>query len=127
MSSFYGISDETTVDDLSNNEPAILELIGEIDFSACPQLQERLDKHIDAGRRNVVVDLSETTFIDSTVIGVLLRAARRLWKQDGGSLLVVCPYSNYPVTRIFEIAGLDNALLSYPSRQEALSSLAVAS
>jgi anti-sigma B factor antagonist len=127
MSSFYSISDETTAGGVSDDgAPVILGLIGEIDYAACPQLRERLAEHIDAGRRHVVVDMSQTTFIDSTAIGVLLRAARRLRELDGGSLLVVCPYGNAPVTRIFEITGIDSALLSYPSRKEALSSLAVA-
>ena len=38
---------------------------------------------IDAGRSNVIVDLTETTFIDSSSLGVLIGAHRRL-KLRGG-------------------------------------------
>ena len=49
-------------------------LCGEHDLSTVPTLQAELDPVITTGRR-VVVDLSEATFIDSSIVGALFHAA----------------------------------------------------
>jgi anti-sigma B factor antagonist len=67
-----------------------------------------------------VVDLSETTFIDSTTLGVLVGGVRRLREQDG-DLSLVCSDRN--ITKIFEITGLDRVFSISPSREEALARL----
>jgi anti-sigma B factor antagonist len=54
----------------------------------------------------VVVDLSATTFIGSTFLGVLLGGLRSL-RERGGEISVVCLDS---MRKIFEITGLDRVL-----------------
>lgn len=54
---------------------------------------------------NVLVDLSECDFMDSTVITVLLRKAREL-EREGYQLELVVPPENVHVTRIAEVVGL---------------------
>ena len=61
---------------------------GEIDLFTAPEFKQRVSAPIDAGRLNVIVDLTDTTFIDSSSLGVLIGAHRRL-KLRGGSLVVV--------------------------------------
>ena len=80
---------------------------GELDMGAAPPLRETIERVIEDGVRRVVVDLSEATFIDSTTIGVLMGAKRRL-QAAGGSLELVCTEAN--LLRIFEIVGLDRQL-----------------
>jgi anti-sigma B factor antagonist len=126
MSSFYVISDETTVDDMGCEGVAVLAMGGEIDYAASPQLRERIAAHIKAGRRRLVIDLSAATFIDSTTIGVLLGAVTKLRDAGGGSLQIVCADENAKVLRIFEITGVDSMIELYSSREEALSALSVA-
>jgi anti-sigma B factor antagonist len=105
------------------DDVAVIAVGGEIDFQATPSLREWVATRIAAGGRRLLVDLSTATFIDSTAIGVLVGAAKRL--QDAGdSLVVVCPESNRRVRRIFDIAGVENVITLYPSREEALSALA---
>ena len=72
---------------------------------------------IDAGRSNLVVDLSRTTFIDSSSLGVLIGAHRRL-KLRGGSLVVVC--DNEAITKTFKITGLDGVFTLAPTVESAL-------
>jgi anti-sigma B factor antagonist len=122
MSSFY-ISDETTLSDAALGGVGMFVAGGEIDFAASPQLKEHLAGHITAGTRHLVVDLSTATFIDSTAIGVLMGAVGSLREACGGSLAVVCTHEN--VIKIFEIAGLQNAIALYRSREEALSALSM--
>jgi anti-sigma B factor antagonist len=126
MSSFYVISDETTVDDMGCEGVAVLAMGGEIDYAASPQLRERIAAHIKAGRRRLVIDLSAATFIDSTTIGVLMGAVTKLRDAGGGSLQIVCADENAKVLRIFEITGVDSMIELYSSREEALSALSVA-
>ncbi len=126
MSSFYIISDDTTIDDVGCGDVAVLAVGGEVDYSASPQLREVIASHIKTGKRHLVIDLSAATFIDSTTIGVLVGAATRLQEAGGGSLAVVCADENEKVLRIFEITGLDVMIALHRSREEALYALASA-
>jgi anti-anti-sigma factor len=74
----------------------------------------------------LVVDLSPTTFIDSTAIGALVGAVMRLREHQDGSLAVVCSEKNERVLRTFDIAGVTGLIVLYPSREAALLALATA-
>jgi anti-sigma B factor antagonist len=95
----------------------VLSLNGEVDLYTCPELKLNLLQVIDEGATVVVVDLTETTFIDSTGLGVLLRGVERL-ETEGGRLAVVCVDPN--MTKIFEVTGLNRVFWIYSSREEAL-------
>jgi anti-sigma B factor antagonist len=124
---FFYISDDGTVDSgQQGNDVVVLVAGGEIDYSASPQLSERLSERIDGGITRVVLDLSTVTFIDSTAIGALVAMATRLHEHGGGLLLVVCPDENRRILRIFEIAGVESLIAGHRSREEALAELAVA-
>jgi anti-sigma B factor antagonist len=62
---------------------------GELDLHAAPALRETMLQLIELGRTEVVVDMSEATFVDSTVIGVLTGRLREL-REVNGSLSIVC-------------------------------------
>jgi anti-sigma B factor antagonist len=122
MRTFY-IGDEVQVED-AGEDLAILVVGGEVDFEVSPQLKARMTKTIKAGRRRLVLDLSDVTFIDSTAIGVIAGAVEKLDESGGGSLAIVCTHEK--VMQIFEITGLDSVITVHPSREEALAALAVA-
>jgi anti-sigma B factor antagonist len=90
---------------------------GELDLHAAPALRETLLQLIELGRTEVVVDMSEATFVDSTVIGVLTGRLREL-REMGGSLSLVCRNPN--VLRTFEIAGVARNFVLYPTLPDAL-------
>jgi len=122
MRSFY-ISDVQS-DGASDGEVAVLVVGGELDYEVSPQLRARLLGAIKDGRRRLVLDLTEVTFIDSTAIGVLAGVVARLDKVGGGSLAVVSTHEK--VLQIFEITGLDSVVTLHGSRDEAVSVLALA-
>ena len=62
----------------------LLALEGQVDLHTAPELRDQLVSAIEDGAVNVVVDLSDTTFIDSMTLGVLLGAVKRL-RPRGGS------------------------------------------
>jgi anti-sigma B factor antagonist len=122
---FFYISDDGTVGGAAHgHDVVVLVAGGEIDYSASPQLSERLTERIDGGITRVVLDLSTVTFIDSTAIGALVSAATRLRELGGGTLAVVCPEENRRVVRIFEIAGVDSVIAMHGSREDAIAELA---
>ena len=90
---------------------------GELDLYTCPEFKQELLRVISNGARHVVVDLSLTTFVDSTALGVLLRGVERLHAADG-HLSVVCPDEN--ILRVFQVTGLHRVLEIHGSRADAL-------
>jgi anti-sigma B factor antagonist len=95
----------------------VIALTGEVDLYTAPEFKQQLLEAISKGARTVVVDLSGTTFIDSTTLGVLVGGVKRLRGQDG-QLSLVCSDRN--IAKIFEITGLDRVFQIYPTRDEAL-------
>ncbi len=79
-------------------------VVGEVDLATAPELKEALTEVIESGARGVLVDLSDATFIDSTTLGVLMGAVRRM-RQRGGELAIACNDPN--IRKIFEITLLD--------------------
>ena len=96
----------------------IISLAGEVDLYTAPEFKQQLLEVIAQGARHVVVDFSDTTFIDSTTLGVLVGGVKRLRTNDG-QLSLVCSDRN--ITKIFEITGLDRVFTIYPTREEAVS------
>ena len=95
----------------------VISLTGEVDLYTAPEFKQQLLDVIGQGGKDVVVDFSDTTFIDSTTLGVLVGGVKRLRTNDG-QLTLVCSDRN--ITKIFEITGLDRVFTIYPTRDEAL-------
>jgi anti-sigma B factor antagonist len=71
---------------------------------------------LEGPANRLVVDLSLTTFMDSTALGVLVGIKRSL--DEDNQLAVVCARRN--VLKIFEFAGIDGAFAIFPTLEEAL-------
>jgi anti-sigma B factor antagonist len=102
-----------------SNEQYVISLSGEVDLYTAPEFKQQLLEVIDQGGRDVVVDLSDTTFIDSTTLGVLVGGVKRLRTNDG-QLSLVCSDRN--ITKIFEITGLDRVFTIHATREAAVDS-----
>jgi anti-sigma B factor antagonist len=98
----------------------VIALAGEVDLYTAPELKQQLLEVIDEGAKDVIVDLSETTFIDSTTLGVLVGGVKRL-RPNGGRLSLVCSDRN--ITKIFEITGLDKVFPIHATRSEAVETI----
>ncbi len=92
---------------------------GELDLSTAPRLKWMLLDALQAGRGRLVLDLSRTTFMDSTALGVLVAVKRGL--HAGERLAIVCPGCD--VLQIFEFAGMDGAFAIFPTLDQALASV----
>jgi len=101
-----------------DDDTHVVAVTGEIDLFTAPEFKQRMSELIDAGRSRLIVDLSATTFIDSSSLGVLIGAHRRL-KLRGGTLLVVC--ASEAIVKTFKITGLDGVFTIAPTVDAALS------
>jgi anti-anti-sigma factor len=81
---------------------------GELDLATAPDLERVIVERLDAGD-DVVVDLRELAFMDSSGLRVLVAAHTR---TEGGEqqFLIVRPPEGSPVARILSIAGLEREL-----------------
>ena len=100
----------------------VISLAGEVDLYTAPDFKQQLLQAIADGSKNVIVDFTNATFIDSTTLGVLVGGVKRLRTNDG-QLSLVCSDRN--ITKIFEITGLDRVFPIYPTREDALAQLDV--
>ncbi len=103
-----------------SEEAYVIALSGEVDLYTAPELKQQLLEVIGNGAKDVIVDLSDTTFIDSTTLGVLVGGVKRL-RPNGGQLTLVCSDRN--ITKIFEITGLDKVFPIHATRSEAVDTI----
>lgn len=94
----------------------VVAVSGEIDLYTAGRLREALDALDVASVEHLVIDLSEVGFIDSTGLGVLVAAARRL--PVGAPFDVVCHTEK--VREVLLMTGLDRIFAIYDTRDEAV-------
>lgn len=96
---------------------SVITVEGELDLSTAPQLKWMLLDSLQEGHSRLIVDLSRTSFMDSTALGVLVGVNRSL---DGGArLAIVCTRPN--LLKIFELSGLDSAFAICATLEQAFS------
>ena len=92
----------------------VIDVEGELDMNTASQLERELREPLASPDSGLVIDLSSCEFIDSTGIALIVRA----WQQlDGGFAL--CGIGDQ-VERVLDITGLEEAIPTHPSRQEAI-------
>ncbi len=99
-----------------DDHTSVISIEGDLDLSTAPQLKWMLLDSLDAGHSQLVVDLSQVTFMDSTALGVLIGVNRNL--DVGARLAIVCARAN--LLKIFELSGMDGAFAIFPTLQDAL-------
>jgi anti-anti-sigma factor len=98
----------------------VVTLRGEHDLGSRAAVADALAR---AGERaNVLVDLSECSFIDSTIIGVLL-AAFQAQSERGARLELTIPPEAQPIHRVAQIAGLPTFMVIHETRIAGLASI----
>ena len=98
----------------------VVAVSGEIDLFTAPELKSALGEALESGHTRIVVDLTNTSFLDSTALGVLIGAVKRLRARDG-VLTIVNTDPN--IAKTFEITGLDQIFTIRPTREEAVEAL----
>ena len=96
----------------------VVTITGEVDVYTSPILRERLVQAAGDGCGLMIVDLDQVGFIDSSGLGVLVGALRRL-REQGGEMHVVCTVEQ--ILKIFRITGLDKVFPIFATMDQARS------
>ena len=88
---------------------ALVALTGEHELYGALKLQERIESLIAEGL-SIVIDLTETVFVDSSIVAVLLKAQKLAASSGVDYSVVLSRSTGEPVRRMFEITGLTEIL-----------------
>lgn len=91
------------------HDHATVALHGEHEAYTADKLARQLAALLDEGV-SITVDLTQTAFVDSTVVGVLIAAKRRAGGHEIPFELLLGPETGWPVRRILEVTGLAEQL-----------------
>ena len=92
-------------------------LEGEFDMANASAFDEEIDRALDGGN-DLILDLSESTFVDSTIIHVLVRAAQVAGERE--QIVVLQLGAAAVVERALELVGIERVLPRAHDRQEAV-------
>ena len=85
----------------------VVEVRGDLDMATSPRLLAGLQRVVDAGDRQVVVDLGEVGFLDSSALGALVLTFKNL--RDAGGCLRLAAVQ--PAVRsVLSITSIDRAI-----------------
>lgn len=107
---------DLSLDNRVSGDHMVIDVGGEIDVYTAPKLRERLVGLINEGHYRLIVNLDDVDFLDSTGLGVLVGALKRV-RAQGGALLLVC--SQERLLKIFRITGLSKVFPIYDSLEAA--------
>jgi anti-sigma B factor antagonist len=88
-----------------------------LDTTLAPKLKSELITLHAEGVKNIVLDVSEVKYIDSSGLSSLL-VGNRILTEDGGIFVIASPTEH--VQKLIKISQLDNVLSILPSRDEAI-------
>ncbi len=98
----------------------VFSVSGRVDLSGVAEFQNNLAASIDSGARKIVMDLSGTTYISSSGLGVFALALKQLQPLGGE---IVFAGANSHVQRILQIVGFQKLFRSFPDAVEAIGAL----
>ncbi len=98
-------------------DATVLRCDGRLTMVAAPVLKSAIDEVVESGQARVVIDLSETSFVDSSGLGALVAGLKRT-RQAGGDLRIAEPQEQ--VRMVLALTNLDRILQPFDRLEEAL-------
>lgn len=110
--------DSPAVREITQHDSAtVIRLSGEVDMSRSPGVHQALVEVLQGRPARLVIDLTEVSYMDSSGVGVLVDALRRMRTTSGKlALVAVAPR----VLSVLQITKLDQFFEMYSTLQEAL-------
>ncbi len=108
---------DVSVTSRASGDRTVVDVTGEIDVYTAPVLREELASLIDAEHTDLVVDLSQVAFMDSTGLGVLVGALKKVRTLGGDLRLVI---SQDKILKVFRITALTQVFTIHATIDEAL-------
>lgn len=109
--------DELSIDLRTEEGGALLfKLRGSLDLATAPTVRAALTEGTESEPRDLIVDLTQLEFLDSTGLGVLIGAHRRAAEHGGSFRLII---GDGPITRLLNITSLISVFSVYRSLEDA--------
>ena len=108
---------DVSVTSRANGDRTVVDVTGEIDVYTAPALREELASLIDNENTDLIVDLTSVSFMDSTGLGVLVGALKKV-RTLGGDLRLVIDQEK--ILKVFRITALTQVFTIHESLDAAL-------
>lgn len=93
---------------VTSDESLLVELVGEMDAAGCADIRPTLEQLLeDAAEKNILLDLGQVSFIDSSGIGAIVFLFKRL--KSKGQSLELTNVSGQP-RELIELLRIDTAI-----------------
>lgn len=89
-----------------------IEVEGEVDLATVEDLQRAIDAVFDDGGDHLVVDLTGSTFMDSTGLKTLVMSNRKFQAADRSFAIAV---TSGPVSRLIDLSGVNSTIRTVDS------------
>ncbi len=111
--------DELSIDIKSerDGDALVFKLHGSLDLATAPSVRAALLEAAGEGKHEIIVDLTQLEFLDSTGLGALIGAHRRSIEHGGRVALIV---NEGPISRLLNITGLMRAFAVFHTVDAAL-------
>jgi anti-sigma B factor antagonist len=107
--------------DVDQNSGCVVTVSGDADLYAAANVERELVRLVDEGKQSIVVDLTDATFIDSSILRALVDGHRAAGATVGGGLAVVAAPASVPA-QLFDLVRASEMLSIFPSCDAALAS-----
>lgn len=94
----------------------VLGVTGEIDVFTAPEFKNAINRAIESGTTDLVIDLTQVSYMDSSGFGTLLGATKRVRPKGGSISLVGCSEA---IERMMKITRLDTVFNLFATIDEA--------
>lgn len=111
------VQSDFRVDVRTEGRAAIIAVRGELDLATSPELEAQLRKVWDSGNEQLVIDLRELEFMDSTGLSIIVMAHQRL-SDEGRQLSIV--RGSQQVQRLLDLTGVSERLQLVDTPEEIL-------
>lgn len=103
-----------------NQAATVVEVHGQLVVGNRRELRQKVLEALESGARKFVIDFGETSYIDSSGLGVLVHLSKKI-REQGGDLRIA--NLNEDLRNLFELTRLDTVFQIADSREAALRDL----
>jgi anti-sigma B factor antagonist len=100
-----------------NGGVTLVEVEGQLIVGNRQELKQKVLEHLEGGDRKFVIDFSNTGYIDSSGLGVLVSLSKKI-REQGGELRLSS--LNEDLRTLFELTKLDTLFRIADTKEEAL-------
>lgn len=99
------------------NDVTVVQITGQLIVGNRQELKDAVLKELEGGARKILVDFTDTAYIDSSGLGVLVSLSKKV-REKGGELRL--SNLNEDVRTLFELTKLDTLFQIADTREQAL-------